>query len=131
MFQCKDDASSLYCDQFAPNWERVAPGGGSIHTSDLGWTPLGDCQGMNDGSGSDDDGRGDDGGRGDDHDDDGRGDDHGGGDYGDYGSSTGQEPFDGSLSEGGADRCWRSGTLCDSDAAFFACCTSCYGGVCT
>ena len=109
VYQCKDDAMSLYCDQFPPNWKRVAAGGGSVHTLDLGWTLLGDCEG--------DDGEKNSGSRG-----------AGGGDDDDD-----QLPFDASLGNGdddGQSSCWRSGTLCDSHAGRFACCTSCERGVC-
>ena len=108
VYQCKDDAMSLYCDQFPPNWKRVAAGGGSVHTLDLGWTLLGDCEG-DDGENSGSRGAG----GGDDDDD--------------------QLPFDASLGNGdddGQSSCWRSGTLCDSHAGRFACCTSCERGVC-
>ena len=115
VYQCKDDAMSLYCDQFPPDYARVAPGGGSVHTLELGWTLLGDCQGENPGS---------------------RGADSGGDSNGNGGSSSstsGQLPFDGTFGGGEDDEpsCWRSGTLCDSQAGKFACCTYCRHGVCT
>lgn len=44
VYQCSDDANSLYCNSFPPDWKRVAPGGGSVHKFNLGWTLLGECQ---------------------------------------------------------------------------------------
>lgn len=104
VYQCKDDAMSLYCDQFPPDYSRVAPGGGSVHTLEMGWTLLGDCQGENPGS------RGGDGGS----------------------RTSGQLPFDSNLGgdENDEASCWRSGRLCDSQAGRFACCTFCRHGVC-
>ncbi len=104
VYQCKDDAMSLYCDQFPPNYSRVAPGGGSVDTVELGWTLLGDCQGKTPGS------RGGDGGS----------------------RTSGQLPFDSTLKgdENDEASCWRSGRLCDSQAGRFACCTFCRNGVC-
>jgi len=44
VYQCSDDADSLYCNSFPPDGEIVAPGGGSVHKINLGWTLLGECQ---------------------------------------------------------------------------------------